>query len=473
MSTHNLIVRAQSASLTAALSLSVALALTPLTPASPALLWGDAGWPSWTPQRTDSRYGRAVLELLDPSRLRGRVQEEAVADLVKLGPESIPVLFSFLAGTLEGPAPEYDDAGPGADGPNPYTSDPLRDDVVVLDALKRLPSDEVTARVAAAITGKATLNVRLVGMHVLSEVGGARAVEVWLDSAGGIEDIHLQRAYVQGPVEGALASLLQRDASGFAPLSQVAKSVDRKLAPAIVRAVSAAGRGQGVDVLLSMLGRDRELDLVLLPEIAALTEASLGTLPDEKLSWIRPFLGDEDWRVRRAAAVALGRVQDFRSYGELIACLSDEQRLVGQSALWSLERMSKASLGEKAGDWQRWFEAEIRWLESKGARLVANLEDEDSARVLEAVRELCQHRLFRHETAQAISRLLNNREPSLVSGVCAALSQLESMRAAPALVDALDNPDESARSAAWAALCKLTGRALPLDASTWSHAIRG
>ena len=47
------------------------------------------------------------------------------------------------------------------------------------------------------------------------------------------------------------------------------------------------------------------------------------------------------------------------------------------------------------------------------------------------------------------------------------------MRAAPALVEALDNPDELARGAAYAALCKLTGRTLPPDGSAWLRAIRG
>jgi HEAT repeat protein len=222
-----------------------------------------------------------------------------------------------------------------------------------------------------------------------------------------------------------------------------------------------------------MLGRDRDLDLVLLPQIASLSESAVGGLSQDQFSWIRPFLADEDWRVRREAALALGRMQDHRSYEELVGCLSDEQRLVQQAGLWALRRMSGKNFDDDAAGWRSWFAEESHWFETRGVVLIESLRDADPAIVIDAVRELVQRPLFKHETAEALAVTLRNPNPLVVTGAAAALAELGSVRAVRPLCEALSSSDGGARRAAHAALVRLTGHTWPLDSDEWPRLANG
>ncbi|MBK7877600.1 MAG: hypothetical protein IPJ77_18075 [Planctomycetes bacterium] len=259
---------------------------------------GDSRWPTFVPQRTDSKFGREILRILGPVNLRGRVHEDVVFELVQLGPDAAPALFAFLAGTMEGPAPRVEETPvPDSDEPVVLPEVP-RDDVIVIDALKRLPNAKVVPAIASAIL-RGTVDVKLVGVRVLGELGGPRAVDAWIDGMTSFEPIHLNRAYVQAPTEEALAQILEHDDEAFAALAAHAKTLEPRLLPAVVRGLGGSGRAKAVDVLLGFLGRDGALDLVVLAQTGRLVESTLGTLPDEKLTWLRPFLTDQDWRVRR------------------------------------------------------------------------------------------------------------------------------------------------------------------------------
>jgi HEAT repeat protein len=426
---------------------------------------GDSRWPTFVAQRTDSRFGRAIHKILDPNLLRGRVHEEVVDQLVALGPESIPALFAYFSGTMEGPEPEYTPAPEPVDESQPLP-EPLSEDLIVLDAFKRFPKSKVVPQVTSAIL-HANVDVKLVGMRLYAEIGDAQAVEGWIDALADVPELQLQRAYVQAPSENALASVLGRDPGAFQVLSARTKALPAKLLPAVVRSVGGSESARGVAFLLTLLGRDDALDLVLIAQVARLAESTVGTLPDEQLNRLRPFLTDKDWRARREAVVALGRLQDHRSQVRVIELLGDEQRLVAQGAAWSLRRMSGQDLGEDAEAWREWFEAEQRWFQDEGVHWLQQLEDKDPARALEAVRELSHHPLYKHDVAEALAPLLHNENAELAQSVAATLGQLGSRRAIGALVGALSSEDEALRNTAWAALVQLTGKKLPADPSAW------
>lgn len=444
------------------------LLLIACTLAALTALAGDKAKRPYVAPRSDSKFGRAALAILDVNQLRGRVEEDVSAELAALGPDAIPTLFGILSGTLEGPLPSAREEGSSQ---RIVEVDALpafpHQDGIVLYALSRLPSGRVIEDVTSAALARPSLDVRLVAMRVLAQSDDVTAAEAWLAITAEIEEIMLLRPYVQGPVEGALADILARNHSGFARLVPHMKQMPRKLAPLVARAVAVAGRAQGIDVLTSMLGRDRDLDLVLLPQIANLSESAIGGLSDDQFSWIRPFLGDEDWRVRREAVLGLGRMQDFRSYAEIIGRLSDEQRLVQQAALWSLRKMSGRNFEEDGERWRAWFSEESQWFETRGVVLIENLRDADPAVVVEAVRELVQRPLFKHEIAEAMAVTLHNSNPLVVIGAAAALAELGSVRAVRPLCEALSLSDAEARRAAHAALSRLTGQTWPLESEEW------
>lgn len=459
--------------------LPFASALAAILVASAVALPAQAGdapassrWPSYTPQRTDSRFGRALYKILDPNKLRGRVHEELVDAVVALGPDAIPTLFGYLAGTLEGPEPEFTPAAEIPESVAVSLPEAPREDLVVIDALKRFPRARVVPQVTSAIL-HANVDVKLVGMRILGEVGDAQAVDAWLDVMTDVPELQLQRVYVQVPSEAALASVLARDRSAFNALAVRVKAVPPRIVPAIVRAVGGSGCARGIDVLLGLVGRDQALDLVLLAQVARLGEETVGTLPDEQMNGLRPFLGDDNWHVRREAVAALGRLQDYSSYAQMVALLDDEQRLIAQTAAWSLRRMSGQDFGEDAAAWRGWFETELAWFQSEGARWTQGLEDQDPTRVVDATRELLQHPLFKHDVAQSLVPLLGHENAAVATSAATALGQIGSRTAIPALVAALNAEDEGLRTAAWTALVALTGRKLPLDPAAWISFAQG
>jgi hypothetical protein len=425
---------------------------------------------SYTLPSADSREVRSAQQLFDPRHLRGRVLEDAASDLAHLGNAVVPVCVAMLVGTL--PTSNWE-GGAGVEY-GAVAAQNLREDVVLIEALRRFEPGLVAECVADACAGKAKLDVRLVGMRILSETGDAQALDAWLEVAGGIEPMYLEGACVQGPLENALANLLRRDPAGFAALTKPSKKLPRPLLPLIVRATAASERVSGVALLLSWLGLEQALDLELLHSLPSLVEHTCGGLSEEQLSWIRPFLADDDWRVRRSAALALGLVGDARSYRELVALLDDPQRLVVQAANFALTHMSGKDLGQDSAPWLAWFEDETSWFQDSGARLIEELRSNDPATALEAARTLCQRPLFKHEIASAIAGLLTSSDPALVEGLCTALGTLGSMAGANGLLKVLDRPEEPPRRAAHAALVRLTGRKIAFEEpQRWIKALRG
>lgn len=451
---------------------ALALVLSAGTLASSSFAFDFGRWPAHMPARTDSRHGRAVTRIMNPNELRGRVHEEVVAELAALGPEAATTLFAYMTGTIEGPQPDFSEPPPG-DPDDPRFAHALpREDVILLDALAALPAEKVVPQItSAALHGG--VDVKIVAMRCLGEFGGASAVDAWLDLMTSLEPLHLERAYVHAPTEGALGAILRRDPAALALLSTRVKQAEARILPAIVRSVSESRNARGVPVLLALLGRDSALDRVVLSETARLAEETIGTLPEDQLNWMRPFAVDDDWLVRREALAALGRLGDFRSWPTIVEALGDGQRLVSQTAAWSLRRMSGKDFGADAAAWTEWFESELSWFEDDGARWTRVLEDTEAARVLEAVGHLAEHPLFRHEIGSSLAPLLRRDDRQLVLALVAVLGNLGTRTVAGPLVGLLARDDEELRLAAWAALQKLTGEKLPRDSAAWSAYVSG
>ncbi len=417
-----------------------------------------------TVQRFDSQWVMKANEVLREGNLRGRVLEDVAAELAGYGPNAIQAYFAILAGTVDGPTEE------GALRPSADALDPNE---ILFATLARMNPKEVAAHVAAAATGDAPLDVRIVALHVLDLVGAEGGLDAWFRIVSEVEPEHLSRAYVQGPCERALAAVASRDGTAFQGLKTRLPKLQPALVPIVLRGIAASRRPQALPVLTSLLGKSNELDLVLLPCIGKLAEETVGDLTDEELAWIRPFADDDDWRVRREALIVLGRVGDWRSAGLLVEALGDEQRLVGQAANWSLARMSRVDHGFDAESWTAFFDSEIRWFESEVPRCVQAIESRNPATALDGVRELAGHALFRHDAARAIGFLLADPHADLVAQACVVLTEIRSPAAIPALIEALSSEDASIREAARAALAAITNLELAPDATAWRRALVG
>lgn len=414
-------------------------------------------------QRFDSEWVMKANELLDAQRLEGRVLEDVAAELAGYGAKAIQAYFAILAGTVDGPTKE------GARRP---AADALDPNEVLLAALARMNPTDVAVHVAVA-AADADLDVRIVALRVLESVGADGAMSAWIDITERIETVHFERAYVAGPLEGSLAAVLARDPSGFTGLAARFEKLDTKLVPTVLRAVAASRRSQGLPFLMHLLGRRSERDLVLIPSIARLVEETSGDLSEEDLTWLRPFALDEDWRIRREALLALGRVGDWKSHATLVAALSDTQRLVQQAAYWSLARLSKADFGYDAAAWSAWFEAEIAWYEAQASRCMSSIESADPVAILDGAREFAAHELFRHDAARAVSQACTFSDAEIAKQVCRVLSNLASPAGCQGLLEALASEDASVREAARDSLAAITRLEIEPDATAWRRALHG
>ncbi len=417
----------------------------------------------------DSGDVREVRRLLDPRQRSLRSSSELVRDLVACGPRVAPVLVGMLTGAL--PGADWEESGLTLEESRAAQSD---EDALLREALRGLPAAPVARALSQACGGEAALDRRLVGLHLLADVGeGADAVACWHELCRGIDEIHFKRAYVRAQLETALARCLERSPGGFEPLARAARKWDAKLLPAVVHACTQAGRREGVELLSGLRGGGRELDLELLANLPALAQATTGSLDEAQLAWLRGFLGDADPGVRTTAVLALGRVCDPGCAAALIETLGDEDERVGQAALWSLESISHQQLSGSRTGWESWLGSEERWSVGARARCLRALESESAASVVEALQELCTHPLFRHESALSITALLEREEPEVLRAACAALQQLDSMAAAVPLAAVLARPEADVRQAAHAALVAISGRTLPPELSVWQLLLGG
>jgi hypothetical protein len=69
-------------------------------------------------------------------------------------------------------------------------------------------------------------------------------------------------------------------------------------------------------------------------------------------------VGHADWQVRVAACQVLRRVGDFQCVDALVARMQTEAGRVGEEVLRTLRAVTGEDLGEKPGNWQKWWDRE-------------------------------------------------------------------------------------------------------------------
>jgi hypothetical protein len=444
----------------------------PLT--SMALVAFAGGAALAVPQEPEPARARAREPLLEGvwrslalgSEGDAEARERAVAALVALGPPVVPALVDVLAGFEPPPRPRTE----GARSQAGLLDDAAAWQPLAIAALRWLPEDELLGAVRAKTMGKGVpREQRIAGIRILGGGGTAPAAMLMLESTAEMAEIELARMLVQRPIVDALAAILDRDGSAYGALEERIAELPPRLLPLIAQALAEAGAPRGLELLLGLLQRDRDLDLVLVRSIAELAGKGEVWLEEPRYAYLRRFLDDIEPQMRQAAALALGRVQDLASFEPMIARLEDPDPRVQRAALWSLQAMSGLKLPANPRHWSAWHAAEIDWLERDLARLERRLRSRSSAEVVEAIAELARHRLFRHETAPLVFDSLECADPGIASSACAALEQLRSARAVPALTGALTHKHPAVRAAAASALRALTGKDVARVAAAEGH----
>ncbi len=371
----------------------------------------------------------AVVVVLERSASRVEVEGRLAAELAKLGTPFLPDLFAVLA------------FGSG---------------------LERALSRAEEAALAQALASFGTGPLRPFLRRRLAEnpPGEERLAALCvLARSGSSEDVSLLRSAVQdfgpglaGALQEASAGILQRDPRALETLRRWMLQAPLEIASALARALGQSAGPQALSALASSLGFRAELDADLLAEIAPLAARASKPLDEEVLAPLEDALKENDARVLRAAALALGHAQHGEALPRLVELLEHENRGVSAAAEWALEHSTGLRFRADGKRWRAWLRAERAWLEQNGPRLRAELHARAAEVAIRALAELSCHRWRRHELALAALTGLEHADPLVRRLACTALARIGSSAAAPGLVLALDDADESVARAARQAL---------------------
>jgi hypothetical protein len=387
--------------------------------------------------------------------------EQISAAIAQLGTSAVQPSVAILFGDEPEPDFDYDI--------HPSVIDRRQD--ILLGALRRFPAADVVAAVRARAAINPNTDRSLFTARILGRIGGPAALATleWL--AGTLDSTQWRRPYVVTVFDESLVGIAKEDPRNVKAFGAALTRTPVHCAPVFAHALGVAAWPAGVPVLLKGMGRDRDLDLCIMFELAKFGDRGDIAGATVELAKVRAYCEDADAGFRRIAASALARLGDHESCDTMIAMLDSKDTLTIASAERSLVTLTGLSLGRESKDWTEWYESEVEWFETNHQHLVEEITSLDPERVRIAIQEFGAHRLFRHEAALAVQPLLASEDAGLQTQACNALGVFRSGRALPWMLDKLDPADEAVTAAALATLKALSGLDLPPDEEAWRAAL--
>jgi len=371
--------------------------------------------------------------------------DEALAVLLEQGIEAYPELFHAAV------------RGRWIDG------EPLSEDAVALvtTALERADVRTLVPYLARVARGAdpdlRAGTVRWIGAH-----GRAVDVAALLSIGESVPSVGLG---------AALSALIERDPAALDEMRGRLFRLDTPTLRAAVQAIGGSGRSRALELLVDVLGREPDLDGVVLGEIGRLGAVARPAAAREAARRVRPLIEAGHPGLARAALNALGRLGDPGPVGDMIDMLDSVDRGLARTAYAGLRELTGLRLRDAAGPWRAWYDEQVRWADRELAATLDALRDGPVAVAFDALRELELHPLERHAIAREVALLLEHPEPTLRAQAARTLRRLGSRAATPALIDALADEDATTRESARAALAELLGGDLGPDEDAWREAL--
>jgi len=341
---------------------------------------------------------------------------------------------------------------------------------VVISVFDALPEDTVR-RFLEELAGRETpMDVRIRAVRLVGEIGDVRSLRLMASLATPLEadrgPIHriLRVAFAD-----SLRRSLEREAIEVSHLRELFAGVVPGLRATLVEVMSDVPGAESGRSLAALLGRQPELDPLILSEIAG-RERSSNPLDDEDLrTAVRSLLGSSDAMVLASAARASGILGDERAVEELVRIVAHDHSTVARNAADALWNITALGFGVDPERWARWYEEELDWWQQRSPEVLFALETAEGVEFTRAIVQGLERRLYRDRIAASLVLRLRDEDPDRVRLSCAALAQLGGGIALGELVECLDSTDEGVRKAAHSALIRLTGRDLPPRRSAWDE----
>jgi HEAT repeat protein len=257
------------------------------------------------------------------------------------------------------------------------------------------------------------------------------------------------------------------DRRGLGPVLSLADdpAVDGPLAAELALALGRARRQDAIPPLLSLGARAD-------PPLAVAVAGALGEIPDgsgRQVPFLVSLLAGKDLTVRKAAAVALGRLRASGGVDGLIAALAEADEGLRGEAQWALREITGRALPPEPARWRALWDEERRRAEADLPVVLLELDSGKPTVVIDAMREAAGFVAGRERARAALVGLLASPTPGLRAAACAALGELRDPSVVARLAAALDDPDASVWEAAWRALERITGKTLPPRRAVWER----
>jgi HEAT repeat protein len=163
-------------------------------------------------------------------------------------------------------------------------------------------------------------------------------------------------------------------------------------------------------------------------------------------------LRGSDSNQTRAAAEALGRLEDFDSVPDLVELLADSDSEVAHAAHVALRRIGGTDLLPDPARWTVWLADEADWFARSVPRLSRDLAQGDNVAQVASLGAFAAHPLYRRQIAATLREILPDCRPDVLALGCEALHQLGAVSAIPFLEECARRPEPLIAARAGAAL---------------------
>jgi len=405
----------------------------------------------------DPAVARAVAALHDrpDDPLAPAELEDALADL---GAPALPALFTVLAeGSYACTSTSH------AVATHPLTASQSR---ATFAAISRSPQPAVRDLLARVAELELETTQRIVALELVAAIGERDELSLAAELARPAPDDDRVDLSVQHAAQAAFGRILARDSSALEAVGDLYGRVHDAVRAPLVRGLARAGPAS-MDVLAALLGRQPDVDGLVLMELGRLSARGAG-LADELLrSRVRDRLRAANPVHVRQAITIVGNLRDGAAIDTLVDLLRTESGDVRPRAHEALRAITGLRMKPEYEVWYAWWRAESEWLASSAPDLFVDLHAADPAVVVAALLEIGQHRAHREILAREVTAVLARPEPELASMAASLLGRLAVRRSIPDLREGLASNEPAVRESCVAALRRLTGKDLPADPAAW------
>ena len=389
----------------------------------------------------------------------GLEHKRAVQEIVRLGPEIVPLVFDALARHQIAPA---DEKTIGLD---------QADEAILIEALGAWPASDVLQTVALAAEGR-SLSDRLLALRLYGATADLGAVEQIFEVLANFDQAELQYSLVRRELVQALVLVLRRDPYVHAALRGEVDRFEPRLLPSLAEALGEVGDGACLTLFRKLLGESEGLDLHILGALGQLRSWEDEVLNGDVADILRHNLLAQSAELRRQAALSIGHQRESAAFPDLVELLSDSDKRVRAAALWALQEITGLRWSGEVEPWLEYYYDERDWLESEYDDLMRALRGSDTFAGAEALRLVAGHPLHRREIAEDVVRYLGDANEPVTLGATGALARLGDASAVRPLIEMVETKKGPVRDSALVALRSLTGFDLGPDPQAWKAKLR-